>query len=188
MHQILKNALGFSKLLISSVIKQGDTVIDATAGNGKDTLFLAEKVGPNGRVFSFDIQQVSIDKTRQLLIANKMEKRVILIKSGHENLESYINMPVKAAMFNLGYLPGGDHSIITKPDTTIKAIKACLGLLEHGGLITIVIYTGHPGGNEEKKEIFDFTSTLEQTKFNVISYCFINQKNNPPQLVAIEKL
>lgn len=101
---------------VAEVLREGDRAVDATAGNGWDTLFLARLVGPDGRVYAFDIQQAALDETAALLRKNKLLERVDLIHAGHEAMASYVKEPVAAVMFNLGYLPGGDHSIVTRPD------------------------------------------------------------------------
>lgn len=185
----ISKALEMARKYISACVQEGDFVIDATAGNGYDTLFLARLVGDKGKVISFDIQLEAINNTRQRLTAEKLLHRVDLIHSGHEQIDKYvdINLEISAAMFNLGYLPGGDHNIITKPDTTLKALRSCLVRLKKGGIVTIVIYTGHKGGKEEKTSLLKFCSRLDQKIFTVLHYHIINQVNEPPSLIVIEK-
>ncbi|PKM83992.1 MAG: SAM-dependent methyltransferase, partial [Firmicutes bacterium HGW-Firmicutes-13] len=115
---ILLKALNFSHLLIGRAVKDGDLAVDATAGNGYDTVFLAKLVGEKGKVFSFDIQDQAIAKTKENLLKNELLDRVQLIQDGHENMTSYVNDRISAVMFNLGYLPGSDHQVVTKPQTT----------------------------------------------------------------------
>ena len=127
----------------------GETVVDATAGNGNDTLFLAELVGENGHVYAFDIQQAALDSTAKRL--GELNERVSLILDSHENVEKYVNGQIGGAVFNLGYLPHSeDLSIVTKPDSTIKAIHTMLGMLKKGGIIAVSVYDGHEGGAEER--------------------------------------
>ena len=114
---------------VAEVQREGDRAVDATAGNGWDTLFLARLVGPDGRVYAFDIQQAALDETAALLRKNKLLERVDLIHAGHEAMASYVKEPVAAVMFNLGYLPGGDHSIVTRPESTLRGLAAALQLL-----------------------------------------------------------
>ena len=102
-------------------------------------------------------------------------------------MDKYVEGEVSCVLFNLGYLPRADHNIITKPETTIKAIKHSLNLLKPHGVISIAIYTGHEGGMEEKNSVYEFVKNLDQNEFNVLESGFINQINNPPQLVLIEK-
>ncbi|MDK2901132.1 Ribosomal RNA small subunit methyltransferase H [Koleobacter methoxysyntrophicus] len=183
----LKRALDFAKDIVKGVIEDGDIVVDCTAGNGKDTLFLAELVGTRGKVYAFDIQNVAIENTRKALIDKGFIDRVTLICDGHEHILKYVRDKITCAVFNLGYLPGGNRNIITVPDKVIKAIKSCLELLLPGGIISIVSYTGHPGGKEELEAIIQFLKTLDQKKYAVANYRFLNQKNDPPQLIIIEK-
>ncbi len=176
-----------NKLFIESVINEGDIVIDATMGNGYDTKYLAEKVGESGYVYSFDIQEQAIKSTQKKIEKSNLENRVKLILDGHQNIENYVKEQVSCVLFNLGYLPRADHNIITKPDTTLKALKSSLKLLKPHGIVSLAIYTGHEGGNDEKDTVLEFVKSLDQSEFNVLESKFINQINNPPQLILIEK-
>lgn len=176
-----------NKLYIENSINEGDVVVDATMGNGYDTKYLAEKVGDTGFVYSFDIQEAAIKSTRKKLEKSNLINRVNLILDGHENMDKYVKEEVSCVLFNLGYLPRADHNVITKPNTTIKAIEHSLKLLKPHGIISIAIYTGHEGGMEEKNSVYDFVKNLDQNEFNVLESGFINQINNPPQLILIEK-
>ncbi len=184
---ILKNSLLQSHQLVESIIKPGDYVVDATAGNGNDTVFLAGLVGEDGQVYSFDIQDRALAATSEKLKQKQLENRVNLIHDGHQNMKKYINQPVKAVMFNLGYLPGGDHSIGTKGNTTIEAIKAAMDLIPVNGLVCIVVYYGGDSGFDEKNEVMDFITTIDCRQFTVMKTEFVNQINCPPILVCIEK-
>lgn len=186
--KITKNSLKQSHQYIKTCVKEGDIVIDATCGNGNDTVFLAQLVGEKGRVFSFDIQDVAIKNATKKLTDFKLENRVSLIKDGHQNMDAYVDKNIKAAMFNLGYLPGGDHSISTKADTTISALKKAIELLVVGGIITLVIYYGKDNGFDEKERVLSFLENIDQKKFTVVKTDFINQQNCPPILICIEKL
>lgn len=183
----LTKVTDINKLYLEQVIKEGDIVVDATMGNGYDTKYLAQKVGENGFVYSFDIQKDAIKSTQKKLVKENLQDRVKLILDGHENMDKYIEGKVSCVLFNLGYLPRCEHMIITKPNTTIKAIKHSLSLLKPHGVVSIAIYTGHPGGMEEKNSVYEFVKSLDQSEFNVLECGFINQINNPPQLVLIEK-
>ena len=176
-----------NKLYLEKVINKGDIVVDATMGNGYDTKYLAEKVGEEGFVYSFDIQETALKSTKKRLDKENLSDRVKLILDGHENMDKYVDKEVSCVLFNLGYLPRAKHQIITQPTTTIKAIEHSLRLLKPHGIVSIAIYTGHPGGMEEKNTIYEFVKNLDQSEFNVLECGFINQINNPPQLVLIEK-
>lgn len=185
---MLERVLPYAKTLLSSVINEGDIAVDATAGNGHDTLFLANLVGETGFVYAFDIQQQAVDVTIQRLKENGLEHRARVILDGHEQLTKYVQEEVAGAIFNLGYLPGGNHDIITKGETTISAIEQLLSLLKIGGIIVLVIYHGHEGGKEERDAVIEFVKSLPQKYVHVLRYEFINQKNDPPFIIALEKI
>jgi len=176
-----------NKILLENIIREGDIVVDATVGNGHDTKYLAEKVGENGFVYGFDVQKVAIETSTKLLKKNNLLSRVKLMLDGHENIDTYVKEEISCVMFNLGYLPRADHSVITKPSTTIQAIEKSLKLLKPHGIISIALYTGHEGGIDEKNAVYDYIMNLNQTYYNVLNCDFINQKNNPPRLLLIEK-
>ncbi|QBP18711.1 class I SAM-dependent methyltransferase [Acetilactobacillus jinshanensis] len=182
-------ALKYSHVLLKQVVQRGDNVIDATMGNGNDTAFLAKLVGDHGNVYAFDIQDQALQKTKQRLIKSNLTKSVTLYHTGHQHILDTIGMTsISAAIFNLGYLPGGNKKIITRPTTTLSAIKQCLMILQKGGMIVLVLYYGHPGGKPEKNDVLQFASKLNQKQYTVLKYQFINQVNDPPILVAIQKL
>lgn len=181
------NAVEYSHLLLKENIAAGEIVVDATAGNGHDSKYLAELVGDNGQVYAFDIQQKAVTQTKDLLAANKILNRVKIILDSHANLNQYISEKVAAVIFNLGYLPGGNKEIITKSKSTISALKQSLELIKENGIIILVIYSGHPGGKKEKAAILDFVATLNYKKYNVLNYKFLNQPGSPPEVLAIKK-
>ncbi len=182
------NSLSQSHKYIEHFVKEGDIVIDATAGNGNDTLFLAQLVGESGHVYSFDIQQIALDRTAEKLNSKGLKDRVELIKDGHENLDKYVNSNVKAVMFNLGYLPRGDHNFGTRADTTINALEKALELIALGGIISIVVYHGGDSGFDEKVQVMEYLEKLDPKKYIVMKTEFINQVNCPPILACIEKI
>ncbi|MDX8044805.1 class I SAM-dependent methyltransferase [Gracilibacillus sp. S3-1-1] len=185
---MMKAIIPFSHQLLEEVVLPGESVVDATCGNGNDTIMLSKLVSNTGRVYAFDIQKQAIEKTSARLAEQKIE-HVELIHDGHEKVATYVKEEtIAGGIFNLGYLPKGDHSIITTPDTTIKAIREMLPLLKKQGRIVLVIYHGHQGGKEEKDEVISLCEALDQKQYQVLQYQFINQVNNPPFIVAIEKL
>lgn len=184
---ILHRVLPVAKRLISERVQPGEMVVDATAGNGNDTLFLAELVGDSGKVFAFDIQQQALDTTRQHL--GDLAGRTSLVLDSHANVRQYVSGEIGGAMFNLGYLPySEDQSIITKPSSTIAALDALLGLLKKTGIITITVYDGHEGGSEERDALLEYVKTLHQGDVHAIRYELLNQRRNPPFLIALEKM
>jgi len=185
---LLKNSLHISHELVGKVVQPGDVVVDATMGNGNDTLFLAELVGDAGKVYAFDVQQMALDNTSRRLQEAKVLHRSELILDGHQNIGQYVPGGIKAVMFNLGYLPKGDHSIGTRAETTITAINHCLELLCREGIVMIVIYYGGDSGFDEKNAVMEYLKTLDCKKYSVLVHDFINQVNCPPIAVCIEKM
>ncbi|RDW18755.1 16S rRNA (cytosine(1402)-N(4))-methyltransferase [Oceanobacillus arenosus] len=187
---MLKGILNYAHYLLEEAINQDEIVIDATCGNGNDTLFLSELVGEHGKVLAFDIQKEAITATRQRVIEHE-RTNVFLIHDSHENIAKYLpankDEKISGAIFNLGYLPKSDKKIITKPDSTITAIDTILEHLRKDGIIVIVVYHGHEGGKEEKEAILKHLFHLDQQQYSVLRYGFINQKNDPPFILAIQK-
>jgi len=184
----LKGIINYSHYLIENCVDKGETVIDATCGNGHDTLFLSKLVDDDGHVFAFDIQKQAIETTRHLL-EQQNRTNVTLILDNHANIDQYIQVDdeISAAIFNLGYLPRSDKTVITEGETTIAALEEILVRLKQKGIIVLVVYHGHDGGEEEKETILKYVVRLDQKKYNVLKYGFINQRNNPPFIIAIEK-
>lgn len=182
----VERILPFAKSLIISHINEASTVVNATCGNGHDTLFLAQHV-PKGHVYGFDIQEAAIKAAREKV---KDYNNTTLILDGHEHVSRYIkqeDLPIDAAIFNLGYLPKGDKHIVTTSETTIQAIESLFEMLAPEGIIVIVIYPGHPEGRIESNVVFEYLQQFDQQKAHVLQYGFINQQNNPPYICAIEK-
>lgn len=186
---MLQRPLQFNHNILREYINEGNQVIDATVGNGHDTSFLAELVGETGQVYGFDIQEDAIKRTKEKLIDKNLDDRVTLFQSGHENIQQLLGNQQKfsAVVFNLGYLPRGDKNIITTPKTTISALEQSIEVLLPGGILSVMVYFGHPGGKEEKDSVLQFAKNLPQEKFTVYRYQIINQINNPPFLLLIEK-
>ncbi len=139
--------------IAAAVLRPGDIAIDATAGNGNDTAFLAGIVGDAGHVYAFDIQQPALDATLIRLKKLNLENRVTLIRAGHETMPAHLPESlagnVAAIFFNLGYLPRGDEKIITKPEKTLTALNHAKKLLRPGGLLSLLVYPAHAGGADE---------------------------------------
>lgn len=177
---------GLAHLMLEKRVKEGDTVIDATAGNGHDTVFLAQKVGDAGKVHAFDIQEQAIMSTRKRLENEKLLHRVILHHASHTEI-AHVGERIEAAVFNLGYLPGSDKAIITQPESTCAALAASLSLLRPGGIVVIVAYEGHEGGKREAAAVKQFAQKLPVDTYVVGQFEQINAQNNPPFLLVIEK-
>ncbi|MCS6808526.1 MAG: class I SAM-dependent methyltransferase [Bacteroidota bacterium] len=164
--------------------------IDATVGNGLDTVFLATCVGESGVVYGFDVQ--SLNHAQQRLAASGLAHRVHWIQCGHEMLLEHLPLSlhgnVHAIMFNLGYLPHSDKTCITHPATTIPALKQSCTVLAPHGILTVVCYTGHTGGKEETQAVQALFHSLPQTMYSILHCKFINQRGNPPELFVLYKV
>ena len=179
----MKRPLEMAHDFLAQVITQEDIVVDATMGNGHDTLFLAKLAK---QVYAFDIQKQALEKTSQRLQEAGLTNAELILQ-GHETVDQFVR-EVKAAIFNLGYLPSADKSIITQPQTTLDALDKLCHMLVKGGRIAIMIYYGHEGGDIERDAVMDFVSHLPQQEYTSTIYRTLNQINNPPFLVMIEKL
>ena len=147
--------------LLRERIAPGDLVIDATAGNGHDTLFLAETVGSAGKVIAIDIQEEAISATQKRLSEANLLGRVSLHCGSHADLRGIAGgASPSAIVFNLGYLPGGDHSVITRTEGTLAALASAVDILGPGGALAVICYPGHAGGDEESVAVADFISSI----------------------------
>lgn len=174
-------------MLLGQVIRPGDTVIDATAGNGHDTLFLAEAVGPDGHVIALDIQEQAIQSTADRLLKAGLSHRVDLHQSSHADLRKIApSESPSVIIFNLGYLPGADHAIITEATATLEALSASADLLKTGGTLAVICYPGHPGGDHESKAVESFFTTSEH--FRVAKYGMLATKKASPFLLISTKV
>lgn len=195
------SVLSFSHKLIADRLQPGNYAIDATAGTGADTLFLAKTCGRRGHVYAFDIQQEALDLTRARLVQESEQAgverppalaAVTLLKQSHsqmlEVLPQELQGKIGAIMFNLGYLPteAADHSLITETNTTLFALEASLSMLRSRGIITAVLYPGHPGGDSEAAAVEQWASSLSTAVGQAVIYRQI-QKAEAPYLIAIEK-
>lgn len=150
-----------AKQIALSFLREGDFVIDATCGNGHDTLFLSDIVGKSGKVFAFDVQQRAIESSKALLAkSGKTPQNVQFVLDGHENMENHLPEAVKGklncAVFNLGYLPNSNKTVITKPQSTLKALQSCLDIRANRFLLSVLCYVGHEGGQGEYEAVRDF--------------------------------
>ncbi len=188
----LPSAVRWSQLLLEDRLQPGDMVVDATLGNGHDTLFLARCVLPGGHVFGFDVQERAVENTRLRLLENGVTvSDFTLFHAGHETLP--MNLPqsfqgqLAAVMFNLGYLPGSDKQCITQTASTMLALAHALTWLRPGGLLTIAVYPGHEGGAEEARQIAAWGGALDPREFEVQHLRPVNRTAAPPECWVIWK-
>jgi len=178
--------------VIRNRLKPGDSAIDATVGNGHDTLFLAQQVAPSGHVYGFDIQQAAIDATRdKLACKTPLSDCLSLIHASHanmkENIPAQLHGKINAIMFNLGYLPGGDKSVITLTDSTLAALTAASQILAVNGIITLLAYPGHSGGDTETDHVANWCEQLDRQRFAVNIFYSAEHKDSAPRLFVIDK-
>ena len=158
-------------------LASGGTAVDFTMGNGHDTSFLSRTVGENGRVYAFDVQPAALESTRKTLADDGCPDNVTLILDSHSNVKNYVNVPINAGMFNLGFMPGGDKSKTTMRTTTMPAVEAAVELLAPGGVLTVAVYPGHDEGDAEGHELRKYFSTLDR---RVLCCTEIHIINSPP--------
>jgi tRNA A58 N-methylase Trm61 len=174
-------------LLLERVISEGDLVIDATAGNGHDTVFLARCVGESGRVLAFDVQAAAIESTRRLLESADVSANVELFQESHARLADHVSAgSVAAIMFNLGYLPGSDQSVITTTSETLIALEAAVQALRPGGWLCVICYPGHDGGNDEASAVESWLSS-NAGELRVARYGMLGTLRPAPFLLAAVK-
>ncbi len=198
---LIVKTTSFAMFVVKKYIRRGDLAVDCTMGNGHDTLSLAGAVGitpngtgPSGNVLSFDVQDSAIQKTRALLAENgirDIEKSgIYLIKDSHENIDKYLKLrSVKPAaiVFNLGFMPGEDKTILTRKHSTLKAVKKALELIKDDGIISITTYSGHLEGAEENAALLEMLRTLPSKRYHVIYTDMLNQKKTAPRVFFITR-
>lgn len=182
-----RSARFWARELIEGATFEGAQVIDATMGNGHDTLWLCELVGESGRVYAFDVQPEAVERTRQRLVDASVADRAHLFCAGHERMGEFVNESVDAVVFNLGWLPGAEHGVTTRTDTTLRAVNAALKLLKEDGLMTVCIYPGHDEGTRELNALMEWGAHLDDCRYDVLLKTYLNQPNNPPRMLAVKK-
>ena len=184
---VLRSARYLAAEVLSRVIREGDSVVDATMGNGHDTVMLAKLAGETGHVYAFDVQKQAVEKTREHLEAEGLLDRVTLHCTGHENMADYVPNGVRAVAFNLGWLPGGDKTVTTHWNTTFRALDAALKLLLPMGVCTVCAYPGHEAGEEERLALTEYLAKLPPQRYNILRQTFINAGPGAPECFVIQR-
>lgn len=166
--------------VLASKLKEGDKAVDATLGNGHDALHLCKLVGGTGEVWGFDVQKAAIESSKKLLESEGVKTTLHLMEESHAKIATIVPKGIKACVFNLGWLPGGDKSVVTSSQSTIEALKGALDILDYDGVITIVAYPGHAGGDTERDAVAQFLSQLPQKEYDILSYRFLNRPDRAP--------
>ena len=193
----LTRIVSWSQQLLCEVLEHGDLAVDLTAGTGQDTHILAEAVGTEGQVVAFDLQAEALEQTTQRLQKHDFIVKsvpddteiprafgVYLVHACHSSLNKIITLPVKAIIANLGYLPGGDKTLVTRSDSTLAALGQSLELLVRGGRLAVTVYPAHLGGEEEGTAVNAFFCNLPREQWLVLSLRAANRSEAPFLLVA----
>ena len=182
------NSLGLTHRVMARCIQPGDFCIDATAGKGRDTLFLCRLVGDEGRVLALDIQPEAVTQTEALLRAEGVSHIGRVVQDCHSHLGDYAEPEsVDGIMFNFGWLPGGDHRVFSQADTSVAAVQAALPLLRPGGVMSLCIYHGRDNGTAERDALLAFLSTVDNRRYTVMVTEFANRTGDIPIPVFIVK-
>lgn len=184
---VLRNARHLAAGIIGSMLRPGDIAVDATMGNGKDTLFLAELVGASGHVYAFDVQPEALERTQERVREAGFGPRVTLLLAGHETMREHVPDAPRAVMFNLGWLPGAAHAVTTRCETTLAAVQAACEMICPGGVVTICVYPGHDEGLRELDALLAWAGALSVRTYNVLHHHFLNAAASTPQLLLIQK-
>ena len=182
-----KSARHWAQELLNEALYLGAVAVDGTMGGGGDALFLCEKVGEAGRVYAFDVQEDAVNRTRGRLVEAGLAAQATLHCAGHERIPEFVKEPIDAAVFNLGWLPGGDKSVTTRVGTTIAALNGCLSLLKPRGIITICAYPGHPEGEAELHAVYAWASALPD-QYQAAIRAFLNPARPAPALFAVQRI
>lgn len=177
--------LSLQKYFILNHLGKGDTAVDFTMGNGNDTLFLSKTVGEEGKVYAFDIQPEALKSTRHHLQEAGAPENYTLLCASHHRVKEFVTVPIKAGMFNLGYLPrSGRKTVTTMRETTMPAVEAALELLDKDGILLVAVYPGHEEGEKEGEMLDSYFSTLDRRKICVSRFQIINSPTSPFFFIA----
>ena len=171
--------LDLQKHFILTHLRPGDNAVDFTTGNGHDTEFLSKTVGETGHVWAFDVQKQALESTEKHLAASGCPQNYTLILDSHHKVCDYVKEPIKAGMFNLGYLPGSDKSVTTMRATTMPAIEAAISLMAPDAILCIAIYPGHEEGNLEGQMVTEYLSSLSRYKLCCTQIKILNSPTSP---------
>ena len=168
------------KKFILEHLSEGEVAVDFTMGNGNDTLFLSKSVGEEGKVYAFDIQEEALVSTRQHLEENGAPENYTLICASHHRVKEFVKEPIKAGMFNLGYLPrSGRKAVTTMRETTMPAVEAAIELLAPDGVLIVAIYPGHEEGALEGDMLREYFKTLSRFKICASEFHILNSPTSP---------
>lgn len=177
----------FAVAVTETYIRDGDFVVDATCGNGKDTVALALAAGESGAVLALDIQEDAVRRTLER-VKEMTLRNIDVRRDSFVHMKQYFHgKRPQAVVFNLGYLPGGNKRVTTRAEETMEAVRLALESILPGGIVTIVLYSGHPEGAEEKAALLEMAKGLDRRVFHAVYTDMLNQPNNPPEVLWITK-
>ncbi len=182
-----RSARFWARELVENALFEGARAVDATMGNGHDTQWLCERVGASGRVYAFDVQAEAVERTRERLEESGLQDRARFFCLGHEHMCEVVREPVDAVVMNLGWLPGTEHGITTRTETTLLAAQAALEVLREDGLLTVCVYPGHAEGAREWEALLQWACALDAKRYDALLKTYLNQPNDPPRMLAIRK-
>ena len=185
---LVRGPVPLTHMLMQRFVQAGCLAIDATCGNGKDTLQLAGLVGDSGHVWAFDIQQEALHRTAARLEEAGLAARVTLVHQGHEQLGRVVESQVGMVVFNLGWLPGAPREIATTAETTLQALEAALAALIPGGVLLITCYPGHCGGDNEAAAVTAWCSGLSPRNCFVWRMGQLNVADTAPYCLLVQKV
>lgn len=176
-------------LLILPYVKTAKVAVDCTCGNGYDSKFIIENIPEESKLYCFDIQEIAIENSKVLISSvDRKQRAVKYVLDSHENIDIHINDRIDVALYNLGYLPGADHSITTEYHSTISSIDKTMKMLSKGGVISILIYSGHENGKIEKDALLEYFDTLDKKRIKLMRVDFPTSPNNPPEIYILQKV
>lgn len=178
---ILSRTTELARVICERYADEDAAAIDATCGNGNDTVWMAERFG---KVYAFDIQEEAVAATSELAGSRGLDN-VTVFHAGHQHMAEYVHEKAALIMFNLGYLPGGDKNIVTGTETTLEAVGTALSLLKKGGLLCITMYPGHPQGAEEKEALLRMAAELDKRIYHCVRTDMVNQPDTAPGILFI---
>lgn len=190
MTNLVKKTTSLAMHIVCGYTFPGSVIVDATCGNGHDTLALAG-TSP-AKLYAFDIQQEAVNNTRSRLLQEGFGNRladgtISIICDSHRLMPEYVREKANVIVFNLGYLPGGDKTKTTCTEETVSAVKAALDILAKDGILCITMYGGHEEGRREKERLLHLAETLDRHVYHAAYIDFINQKNDPPDILLITR-
>lgn len=156
---------------------------DMTVGAGNDSLYILENTKVE-RLYGFDIQKEAEEKAKKLI---GEDLRFIFNLASHDQIENYVKENLDLAIYNLGYLPGGNKEITTQYQSTIKSLEKTLSLLNKEGIVILTIYPGHPAGKVESEELEKFLAKIDPKKYAIMKLSYQNRPKNPPYIIVIQK-